>query len=318
MAESGKAVFNVPLKTLVQDHEKQLIEVRHDTTVAEVLRIMKEHDILSVPVRGPAADRTTPGNPDECLGIVNLVDIVNYCIFSIAEGDEYLRVNLSNLDRLDQWASSVVGVFSTEGASEWSFKTYANSDLLSEVMYPMAAGVHRVLVFNPETHREALLSQTDVVRFIHENRDRVDQTVLNGTIAPRGSVLTMHSDQRALVGFRRMCQHDRSSIAIVDADGKLVGNLSLSDLRGLDRATFGDLGDPVLAFLAARAEGVVKPVVSVAPDASLGSMIAKMLSNKVHRVWVVDAENRPVGQVSMSDVIMRFADLTIPLKMPEA
>lgn len=224
---------------------------------------------------------------------------------------------MKNLDRLRAPAADVVGVFDLESASDWSFKSYLASDTLSSVLYPFASGVHRVLVKDPDTGKETVLSQADIVRFLVLHTSELDASVLSRVLEPRGLPLTMSNTKRALVGFRKMCQFNRSSIGIVNEAGVLVGTLSLSDLRGLDRATFGDLAENVETYLASRSEGVVRPLIKAHAGATVSELMDRMVAGRVHRVWIVDADGKPVGQLSMSDVIMAFADLRLPLKMPE-
>lgn len=75
---SKSRILDTPLSVLCAGRDKALIEVRSDTSVEDVLRLMKQYDIISMPIRGAAADTaSTPGNPNELVqvGIVSLVDI---------------------------------------------------------------------------------------------------------------------------------------------------------------------------------------------------------------------------------------------------
>jgi len=316
MSTNHFAALDVTLGEVMTVPDK-LIEVRHDTSVEQVLALMQRYGITSIPVRA-AGDEQTPGDSSELLGMINLMDVVAFCVFAIAEGDAYLRVDLDNLDNLDSMAADVIGLVSSEGASEWSFKTYAASEPLNEVMYPFVAGVHRVMVTGDDGE-EGLLSQTDIVRFIHRNADKFPADVLAAPIAAcKGTPVTMDASSRALVGFRKMVVNDRSSVGIVDDQGVLVGNLSLSDLRGLSKASFGLLADPVGDYLRSRsATGAVRPLIKVPEGTSVQDVIKMMVEEKVHRVWIVDADGKPLGQASMSDVLLPFTDLSLPLVMPQ-
>merc|ERR1719454_1419333 len=101
------SIFTKPLGELVQ--KRPVIELRHDTTVATALEILERNNISSVPVRD-IGDAMTPGNPDtaKVLGIVNLMDLVSFVVFNIAEGDPLLRVDAGNLDKLDKPVSDLI------------------------------------------------------------------------------------------------------------------------------------------------------------------------------------------------------------------
>jgi len=317
MSSSHIAALDATLGDVMTVPEK-LIEVRHDTTIEQVLALMAKYGVTSVPVRA-AGDAQTPGDSTECIGIINLVDIVAFCVFAIAEGDAYLRVDLSNLESMDAPVSDILGAVSSEASSAWSFKTYPAAAHINDVMYPFCAGVHRVLISTGAPGAEGLVSQTDIVRFLHAHKAELPDELLASPLLPhKGTPVTMSSDQRALVGFRKMVVMDRSSVGIVDDAGVLVGNLSLSDLRGINKSNFASLADPVLDFLASRAEAhTPRPLIKAAPETSLGDVIDLLVAEKVHRVWLVDEAGKPLGQLSMSDVLLAFTDLSLPLVVPE-
>lgn len=91
---------------------------------------------------------------------------------------------------------------------------------------------------------------------------------------------------------------------------KIVGNLSESDLRGLNTDRLLDLLFPVLDYLK-QFHGVVRKPVTVTVDSTFEQVVDKVLSEKVHRVWVVDAQNKPIGALSMSDIVAKLTKLTI-------
>jgi CBS domain-containing protein len=63
----------------------------------------------------------------------------------------------------------------------------------------------------------------------------------------------------------------------------------------------------VKQFLARHSETSLLPIASRRSD-TLASAVALMLENKIHRVWVVDTANKPVGVVAMTDVFKVVRD----------
>ena len=92
-----------------------------------------------------------------------------------------------------------------------------------------------------------------------------------------------------------------SALVVVDAKGIALGVISHVDLIGYyDR----DLE-------AARAEDILSPdIVSLEPAAPVQEAVDLMLEERIHRVFVLDAEGRPVGVLSTTDIIhdMRGSD----------
>lgn len=102
-----------------------------------------------------------------------------------------------------------------------------------------------------------------------------------------------------------------SGIAVVDRDGKLIGNTSAKDLKlfMLDRGTLS-LDKDILTYLSQirQREHIdeVHPSCSVQVTATIGHVIELMAATKYHRVFLTDKEGRPIGVLSLSDVL-KFA-----------
>jgi CBS domain-containing protein len=113
--------------------------------------------------------------------------------------------------------------------------------------------------------------------------------------------------------FHFMMQKRVSALAVVDGPhNELVGSMSLSDIATLldSDLFFSTARGTVGAFLGvknAAPHNVERPkVICVTPSDTYGEVLRLMVSYKVHRVWVVDAEHKsPIAVVSVWDV-MRF------------
>ena len=97
-----------------------------------------------------------------------------------------------------------------------------------------------------------------------------------------------------------------SSVAVVDAEGKLVGNISSHDLKAmiLDPMQFRSLshniGDSNFKAVHTHRLSIITP------SDTLETVITKLATEHVHRLYVVDHDRKPVGVVSLRDVIARF------------
>jgi CBS-domain-containing membrane protein len=119
-------------------------------------------------------------------------------------------------------------------------------------------------------------------------------------------IFDMKDNEVAITGFQRMANEGVSSLAIIDKDGCFVSNLSQSDLRGLTSNLIQRVRMPVLDFLKEAHQGAVPPVVGINEETPLCDVMTKMLESKVHRVWILDSNNKPTGVISMTDVIRLF------------
>jgi CBS domain-containing protein len=112
--------------------------------------------------------------------------------------------------------------------------------------------------------------------------------------------------QSALDGFRKMYIQGVSSVAVVSVvDGHLVANLSASDVRGVTSENVRDVQEPVMSFLTRHYQKPYHPVTSYASE-KLYDVVLKMITAKVHRVWVVDAAYKPIGIVTISDILSKM------------
>ena len=197
---------------------------------------------------------------------------------------------------------------------------------------------HRVAVFNAAGQVDAIISQSDVVRFLSERLDEVPeaQRTLADLSLGLKAPTAFASTKPAIDCLAEMELQARVAGAAVfdEASGTLVGTLSDSDLRGLHTAHLGSLALPVAQFLVHRHdllrerprstlfsddEGTLSkfgdqhaatlarrlPPVCVTRDSTLGECIALLTGRGLHRLWVVDgtASWRPIGCVTLTDVL---------------
>ena len=143
---------------------------------------------------------------------------------------------------------------------------------------PGGAGAHRVAVWarrGDDESGEAVLvnvfSQSDAMRFLGRRGGALGdapaaEALLSAPLAALGlgasseasdggavvsprPVATVDAETPVLAALRRMADEGVSALAVVDADGKLLSNLSASDLRSLSPQHLSALALPVAAFL---------------------------------------------------------------------
>jgi len=284
--------------------KREIISVERTTTVSETLDVLDQHNILSVPVRD--------GN--EFIGLVGTMDIMPLVAFAaVRDGGE------QRLEVLNWPISELIGV-TRECRSTRVFPASEPVESLARALGH--EGVHRVAVRLdcPAGQSEAyrLVTQTDVLRFLSAHIDQHIQSGLEPNVArsieelqlwkPDQEVACVTLKQTALEAFQSLEKTLHSCVAVVSEDGAIATQISASDLRGLKQKEFVLLEKSVEEFLRLRRHTgrLIHPVVCNVRT-PLSEVMLKMVVARVHRVWVVDASQKPIGVVSMTDIIALFA-----------
>jgi len=305
-------------------YTRPIIYIESGASVDQALHMMKQNNILSLPVFDPVGS--------QFIGILHMEDLLNYiAFFNFKDG------KLSDtFENGKKPVSDIIGL-APEGKKIWITDV---TDSVNDVMEAMTKGVHRMLVRLPlreppenirpgfpETFSEIrLVAQKDVVRFLAERlegkslhclRLNVDRPI-NELNLTWSKVLTMRDNESAIEGFQKMAREHMSALGIVDEKGELVANLSASDLRGLTSNLIHRLMMNVLDFLKESHRGNVPPVISVTDRYTVREIMTKMLAFNVHRIWIIDGYNmKPIGVMTLTDIISLFyRNELIPAKLP--
>jgi len=189
---------------------------------------------------------------------------------------------------------------------------------LFEVATVLGKGNHRVPVVNSEGKCVSIISQSTIIQFFNDHfsdqalaQDGLQSVEEIGVAFKK--VVCVPADALAVDTFSLLDKHRLSGLAVVDREGRLVGNTSGTDLK-LFVLMKGQLSlkVPILEYLSqirlhkSSPVEIRHPSSSVTPDTTIAKLIAKLAATKFHRMFVVDPHNRPVGVVSLTD-ILRYA-----------
>jgi len=193
---------------------------------------------------------------------------------------------------------------------------------IKEPLEFLGKGVYRILVTFPEGTETKMITQTDLIRFIHNNLDQFGDykdSPLSSHKTPNvhfiKQVHSVPTTSTALHAFQIMRLKQINALAVIDPQsGALVGNISDSDLRGFTHKNLDHLFLPILEFL--NAQGTHRTPVTCAPGNTIRDVITLLLKEKLHRVWVVDDLFKPVGVASMTDLALYFYSNTLDIWYP--
>eukprot|EP01116_Phalansterium_solitarium_P004097 TRINITY_DN1499_c0_g1_i2.p1 TRINITY_DN1499_c0_g1~~TRINITY_DN1499_c0_g1_i2.p1 ORF type:complete len:316 (-),score=110.93 TRINITY_DN1499_c0_g1_i2:50-997(-) len=302
---------SVVAASLIPKNQK-IFAVSADSTLVEVIQLLAERRILSAPVvERLAADG---GRPSDVLGFIDLFDIISYVLLAYTEDHDtvdgtHFRLWCQNLRTL-QYRGRVFANHAVRDCINMSglnpFKAVAPGAALSDVLSVFASGVHRVAVTDG-TAMVGVVTHMDVMRYFAQHPE-LYQPIAYKTLADFGMVgscdqiSTIRDDSRALHGFHHMHQEKVSALAVVNNVGVLHNTLSVSDLKCLREENFPDLLLPVDEYL--KKNFPHRPAVPrTEPTTTFAEATTFLSSSGVHRLWIVDEFRRPIGVLSLSDVM---------------
>jgi len=295
-------LLSTPVKSIVTSSDETIITVDQTETISNVLKILKTANISSVPVLNHETN--------QCIGSVDTLDLMTYV----------LRASRSHGG--DAWVSEVKSRFThpvlkaIDSSRINPFYPVVEDISVGEAISQFFAfGIHRLPIISRENLSLALdssqviissiLSQSDVIRFLLDvmNLKKNDELVDVGAkpvdhfdLVP-GLVVSIKAENRLLTAFEVIIANNVNGIAVVDEKGELKGNLSASDFKGFTEKNFYDLDAPLEKVIAGQ-----KPV-TCRRDTTLHDVLRLYMNYRIHRVYIVDEHNRPIGIVSMTDVM---------------
>jgi len=112
----------------------------------------------------------------------------------------------------------------------------------------------------------------------------------------------------ALTAYQKMHDKGVSGLAVVNDNDELIASISASDVKGsLQYNIFTDLYLPVGMYLEKctptfQRENSATPL-SCTMFTTIAEIVKILATNHVHRLFVVDDSKRPIGVLSLSDII---------------
>lgn len=309
---------------------RYVVTLSHSMTVGEALAELRQNDILSAPVTlSPSAEDEDSG---VFLGQIDLHTILHGVMKDAVDpATKKTLVNWEKLQALAQEFSDrkLITVLGDDVSLEYSGSAHQTelTHTLQEVILSGFLGggadkhnvVHRVCIFNERGRISNIVTQSDIVQFIAKHTDQLDG-LDKKTLQELGIVskpaLTVDEDSSVLDAFHKMFEMKHSAFAVVNKDGKLVDSISETDLRGLDLSNIGHLNQNVRTFLRREhlkaaahkpeAESTVSPL-ACKESWHLDTVLHRLAATRVHRLWVVDDANTPIGVVSLTDIMRLLA-----------
>jgi len=264
----------------------QLITCHPDDSVQQILTILSNHRITSVPVFDP--------NLQKIIGNISIMDVLNYFLVNqILEREE----SEHKRRRLNVVAKDLI-----EASFEPFHPIAMNQNLVSLIKNYFALGIHRVPVQDEGHHIIGFVSQSDLISFLAQNLPNLgsmpsktveDCNLSEGPVTLIPDCMGLRESWGLLYGSGIM------GAPVVDKEGKIVGSFSASDFKTLNARSL-PWSISIKEFLQVQKTG---PLICCRKEETLGEVITKLREAKVHRLFVVDEEMRPRNVVTLTSLI---------------
>jgi len=297
--------------------QKQIITINPEDSIPSVLEKIFAHHINSAPV----VDKN-----NKLIGSISIIDIIlfvlNVC-HSSQEVAKYLGIPQEKADDFVDF-TNVKNYMMTDMDIQQSFgnpdvavfiTNYSRRNLL-QVLPPTSSFVdlvrclcehHRVAVGDDELYD--YITQSDVVKFLKEKN--VLGELGSKTIKELGigtaNVISVTPTQRVIEAFKKIVLNKVSGIAVIDENGRFVGQISSSDLKGISGTgeKINHLYETWTQYRKVLVEKYNAPLklITVGPDTTFAQLVDTFVSHKLHRLYVVKDDNIMVSVISLTDVL---------------
>jgi len=282
--------------------ERDVIVVSSNETPIQGFEKLLKNNILSAPV----FDVTT----QQYIGFLDVRDLVSYAVFAY---HNHNTIAYQGLSQGPIFHTLVDDVTVTYLARRNPFRSVPIGSSLFEVAKMLKDGVHRVPVVDSTGAVVKIISQSSVIQALQHMSGLLKEEV-SKTVEELGlgtsPVVCVSKDMLAIDTFKLMDNTKKTAVALVDEQGKLVGNTSAKDLKLFigSSCSYDILKKNIMSFLnQIRDENIDIPIpaISCTFKCPISLVIAKLAATKVHRLYVVPNEHdsTPVRVVSLTDIL---------------
>jgi len=194
---------------------------------------------------------------------------------------------------------------------------------LFSALEPLARerGLHRVPIIDESRKLVGILTQSQIVQYLSKHMDEIGNVRSKPLANFRhrtDEVITVKETDVAMDAFTLMVSKNITGLAVVNDEGKLVGAISLRDLKGISsdgRLIIGRLYQSVKVFLDKLKLGSKEPdrprnAVKATLNDTFEAVARTLVEHNIHRVFIVNNQNDriPIGVVSLKDLLLELIE----------
>lgn len=318
-SKSVKALYQALEGQTVEDiigvnpHIKTVIEIDSETKPIDAADTLWTNNILGAPVWNDSAKKY--------IGFFDMRDILSAVVAASKALENEPKpghdttIWVKSFEEMIKEKDALFNLTYLSGRHPFmSCKTDANLIELATLLADPKC--HRVGITNgSDTNRCVnIISRSGLCKFLADkvSADKLDETLADVGLEYNKEIVCIRDDAPAFEAFEVMDRQNISGLAVVDDEGKLLGNTSARDVKmaAIDQGKTAMKQD-ILSYLAAvRQTQFAKggkdryPVCLIhESDATVGRVLHLLAKTGYHRVFVTDEDSKPIGVVSVFDII---------------
>jgi len=305
--------LKIPSPVFPNDSNK-LSYLSGDASIAEGFQTLISNNILSVPLYDEKAHAY--------IGSLSMLDVVLHALDSLNDTEiDSVSFAINSISDKEAFRHSKAKDVAGKARQTPPIITNSNATIDEVVELMVRTKAHHVLGLNDKGELSNVITQSRIVESVSMlfGIDPVltalgEKTVQELNMGLR-EVLHIKESAKASDAFRLLADNHVSGVAVVkDGSKTLIGNISVRDLRVIKgNASFLRLlALPVGEFIeAVRSESIgPKSVVSCGVHDTYRAVMERIVSNKVHRCYVVDNNNELLGVVSLWDLLSKLVSFS--------
>eukprot|EP01117_Protostelium_nocturnum_P008070 TRINITY_DN2875_c0_g1_i1.p1 TRINITY_DN2875_c0_g1~~TRINITY_DN2875_c0_g1_i1.p1 ORF type:complete len:437 (+),score=160.02 TRINITY_DN2875_c0_g1_i1:45-1355(+) len=315
-----RKLMSTKVEEIFPSEDKKLFVAYKDELAKEVFKGLIAHDFLSCPVIHKTKQYV--------YGFIDHLDFLNYFIETLVASHDMPSPPGNDLWKLleqesDFQTRKVKDLIKGKKHHRNPFQPVVQGCSLFTAVELLAKGrVSRVAVVDGHRTRHLLnvVTQSQVVKMIAQNITllgaKAKKKVKDMDLVRK--VIEVKEMDNAIEAFKKMRAENIPGVAVTDETGRLVGNISLKDLKAvdLDGKWLQRMFTPCTDFLISidkQFPNTNRPSRSVVVrnEDTLDAVIEKLTVQNIHRVYVIDPEGKPVGIVSVGDVLREILKFDI-------
>lgn len=281
----------------------QLVTLSKEDTVSQALKTLSDARISSAPVLDEEG---------RAVYILTVADIVNHILRFVSEEELKTGKITGILQNREQLAQHKLRDISRDMAElDKPFSIFGKEPLFKVAQLMTQHNAHRILTIDEQDKPRTLISQSHLVRLLSNITDdkKLHQSVEELQLGTEG-VISIHRNKTALEAFKLMAEKKVTGLAVVTNEGSLVGNISMSDIKaiGHNLESVDYLTSPISHFLEKVRQmdepvGNKPQVIKCHVTSSLYSVLSLLGVYRVHRVLVVDDNDKPIRVIATVDLL---------------